>query len=108
MKYTVAVYETEFGERPLQVYLLGLRDAEAKRRIVQRILRAQAGNLGDHHSVGDGIHELRIDYGPGYRVYYAWRGQTIVMLFCAGDKRTQDADIARAVSYRNDLERRNP
>jgi putative addiction module killer protein len=77
-------------------WLRRLRDAEAVVRIVGRIRRMELGNPGDVKSVGKGIMEMRIAYGPGYRVYYVHRGNEIVILLCAGDKRTQQADIKRA------------
>ena len=77
-------------------WLHRLKDANAVARIVGRIRRAEQGNLGDCRSLGAGLMEMRIDYGPGYRVYYVHRGATIVILLCAGDKRTQRRDIERA------------
>lgn len=77
-------------------WLRGLRDATASARIVTRIRRLAAGNAGDVKSVGAGVSELRVDYGPGYRVYFAQRGARIVILLCGGDKRTQERDIAKA------------
>ncbi len=74
----------------------GLRDANAKDRIDVRILRLQAGNFGDVKAVGQGVRELRIDYGPGYRVYFVQRGDVLVILLCGGDKRTQSRDIETA------------
>jgi putative addiction module killer protein len=65
-------------------------------RIVGRIRRLEKGNPGDSRSVGQSIHEMRIDYGPGYRIYYSHRGAQIVILLCGGDKRTQQQDIKRA------------
>jgi putative addiction module killer protein len=73
-----------------------LRDQGAKARIVRRVERLQGGNTGDTKSVGDGVHELRIDYGPGYRLYFVWRGKAVVILLCGGDKSTQAADITKA------------
>ena len=73
-----------------------LRDQNAKDRIDVRILRLQAGNFGDVKSVGEGVRELRIDYGPGYRVYFVQRGDVLVILLCGGDKRTQAKDIEAA------------
>jgi len=72
------------------------RDANAVARIVARIRRMEKGNPGDTKSVGSGILEMRIDYGPGYRIYYLHRGAQIVLLLCGGDKRTQQQDIERA------------
>jgi len=70
---------------------------------VSRISRLEFGNPGDTKSVGGGVSEMRIDYGPGYRVYYAARGAALVILLCGGDKRTQDADIRRAKSMAKEL-----
>ena len=75
-----------------------LRDQTAKDRIDVRIFRLQAGNFGDVKSVGEGVRELRIDYGPGYRVYFVQRGNVLVILLCGGDKRTQAKDIEAAKS----------
>ncbi len=77
-------------------WLLSLRDAKAKARIAARIARAENGNLGDSKPVGEGVSEMRIDYGPGYRVYYRQRGNVLVILLCGGDKSTQRSDIRRA------------
>lgn len=73
-----------------------LRDIRAKARIGARLDRFAAGNQGDAKPVGDGVSELRIDYGPGYRVYFAQRGILVAILLCGGDKRTQESDIAEA------------
>jgi putative addiction module killer protein len=77
-------------------WLRRLRDANAAVRIIARIRRMEQGNLGDTKSVGAGLLEMRIDHGPGYRVYCVRREATIVILLCAGDKRTQSRDIERA------------
>ena len=77
-------------------WLRRLRDADAVARIVGRIRRMELGNPGDAKSVGKGVIEMRIAYGPGYRIYYVQRGTEIVILLCAGDKRTQRQDIKRA------------
>jgi putative addiction module killer protein len=77
-------------------WLHRLRDANAVARIVGRIRRMEKGNPGDTRSVGQGVLEMRIDYGPGYRIYYVHRGAQIVILLCGGDKRTQQRDIKRA------------
>ena len=73
-----------------------LRDREARARITVRIRRLSLGNPGDVKSVGSGVSEMRIDYGPGYRVYFTRRGSSFVILLCGGDKRAQERDIARA------------
>ena len=77
-------------------WLHRLKDDNAVARIVARIRRMELGNPGDARSVGKGVMEMRIAYGPGYRVYYAYRGTAIVILLCGGDKRTQRQDIKRA------------
>lgn len=94
----------DYGRRMIDVlrsarfdrWLLGLRDVQAKARIEVRIRRLSLGNPGDVRSVGEGVSELRIDYGPGYRVYFARRGLRVVLLLCGGDKSTQSADVALA------------
>lgn len=73
-----------------------LKDQTAKNKIRIRIDRIELGNLGDHHSIGDGVSELRITYGPGYRLYYVIRGRQIIILLCGGDKGTQNKDIKKA------------
>jgi putative addiction module killer protein len=80
-----------------------LRDRQARARITARIRRLSLGNPGDVKPVGGGVSEMRIDYGPGYRVYFVQRGEIVVVLLCGGDKRTQDRDIARAVAMARDL-----
>ena len=83
--------------REFSDWLHRLRDANAVVRIVGRIRRMEMGNPGDSRSVGRGILEMRIDYGPGYRIYYVRRGAQIVILLCGGDKRTQQQDIKKAL-----------
>jgi putative addiction module killer protein len=77
-------------------WLRRLKNAKATARIVGRIRRMEMGNPGDVKGIGHGILEMRIDYGPGYRIYYIYRGSKIVLLLCGGDKRTQQQDINRA------------
>lgn len=77
-------------------WLEGLRDLQAVARINTRILRLRHGNLGDAKAVGGGVSEIRIDFGPGYRVYFTRRGSVLILLLCGGDKSTQRRDIERA------------
>ena len=84
-------------------WFAGLRDSGAKRRIQARIDRLEMGNPGDAKPVGSGVLELRIDYGPGYRVYFIWRGAALVILLGGGDKRTQQKDIAHAINMARNL-----
>ncbi len=82
----------------------GLRDERAKARINARIYRLSFGNPGDVRPVGSGISEMRIDYGPVYRVYFVRRGETIVILLCGGDKSRQASDIAAAKALAKNME----
>lgn len=84
-------------------WLHALRDRQARARIQVRIDRLQLGLPGDARSVGEGVSELRIDYGPGYRVYFMRRGREIIVLLAGGDKRTQDRDIKKAIQLAHDL-----
>ena len=84
-------------------WLDGLRDIRARTRILVRVERLAAGNPGDTKPVGEGVSELRIDYGPGYRVYYKKQGQEIVILLAGGDKRTQSRDIKTALRLASNL-----
>ena len=97
-----------FGEhKDLYIdWLQRLRDSQAKVAVVRRVTRIELGNFGDYKFCRDGVWELRVDVGPGYRVYYALSGHRVVLLLCGGDKRTQDADITRAVGYWQDWQRR--
>lgn len=78
-------------------WLDGLKDRRAAARVIVRIERLALGNSGDIKPVGSGVSELRIDYGPGYRLYLARKGSTVVILLCGGDKTTQQRDIAKAI-----------
>ena len=88
-------------------WLRKLRDVTAKIAVDRRVTRIELGNFGDHKFCRDGVWELRIDVGAGYRVYYAVAGKEIVLLLCGGDKRTQNADIDRACEYWKDWQRRS-
>lgn len=89
----IEIRKTETFER----WFTGLRDRNAVARIKSRIDRLQLGLLGDAKSVGEGVSEMRIDYGPGYRVYFVQRGTKVVILLAGGDKRTQSRDIEKAI-----------
>ncbi|WP_407669184.1 type II toxin-antitoxin system RelE/ParE family toxin [Orrella marina] len=105
MGYIFAMYSIRTTEC-FDDWFMGLRDIRARVRIQTRIDRLEMGNPGDSKSVGGGIVELRINYGPGYRVYYVQRGEVLVVLLCGGDKSSQQNDIARAkeISSALDLE----
>ena len=95
----IEVKQTETFSR----WLAGLRDVVARKRIVTRLLLLRQGHFGDAKSVGDGMSELRVDHGPGYRVYYTRRGAAVVILLCGGDKDSQQRDIAKAKAIGADL-----
>jgi putative addiction module killer protein len=80
-----------------------LRDRAARARITTRIRRLSLGNPGDVKPVGDGVSEMRIDYGPGYRIYFVRRGDALLVLLCGGDKRSQRRDIARALELAKEV-----
>ena len=95
--FEVRRYRTAAGREPFTEWLFRLRDRQAQARILVRIERLETGNFGDCKFLRDGVHELRVDWGPGYRVYFGRDGQTVVVLLLGGDKRKQDADIRKAV-----------
>ncbi|MDR3016805.1 type II toxin-antitoxin system RelE/ParE family toxin [Delftia acidovorans] len=106
--YRIEHYLAFADRRDVYLEWLGkLRDSRAKSAVIRRVARIELGNFGDHRFCRDGVWELRIDVGPGYRVFYALSGQRVVLLLCAGDKRSQDADIARAVTHWQDWQRRS-
>ena len=86
-------------------WLVSLRDRRAAGRISDRLLRMADGNFGDVRDAGKGVSQMRIDYGPGYRVYFSQRGKELVILLCGGDKRTQDRDNAYAKRLKLDIDR---
>ncbi|MFH6565440.1 type II toxin-antitoxin system RelE/ParE family toxin [Pseudomonas kulmbachensis] len=85
-------------------WLKGLKDVQARLRIISRIMSAQEGNFGDCESVGEGISEMRIFVGPGYRVYYTRRGEVVYLLLCGGNKSPQKRDIKLAKSILDEIE----
>jgi putative addiction module killer protein len=99
-------YVNRAGRDVFDEWLSELADPRAQAKIASRINRLAAGNFGDCRPLRQGVSELRIDWGPGYRVYYAMVGKLCVLLLCAGDKRKQSADIDRAIDYFNDYKKR--
>ena len=89
-------YQQTNGDEPLSDWLNDVRDKIAQARIRIRLRQVEAGNFGDCEAVGEGVSELRVHVGAGYRVYIGRHGQTVVVLLCGGDKRTQTNDIKRA------------
>lgn len=104
--YTLKHYVDRAGDDLFGSWLDGLTDLKAQARIAARLLRLRNGNFGDCKPVGDGVWELRVDHGPGYRVYYAIDTGKVVLLCEGGDKRTQKSDIKRAVLRWQDWQER--
>lgn len=104
--YTVEMYVTQADKIPFEAWVCGLRDKMARHRILVRIDRLSLGNPGDTHDVGEGVWELRIEHGPGYRVYYARSGTTTCLILSGGDKTTQTADIRQAQVYWEEYQQR--
>jgi putative addiction module killer protein len=92
-------YQRADGREPFTEWLNALRDKATEARIRVRLLRIEAGNFGDCEPVGDGVMELRIHVGAGYRIYFGRHGKALVILLCGGDKRSQASDIKRAKDY---------
>ena len=98
-------YQTADGKAPFEEWLDNLRDRKARAKIRNRLKRVEVGNLGNYRSVGEGVCELKIDYGSGYRVYFGQIGTIIILILCGGDKSTQEQDIKTAKEYWQDYER---
>jgi putative addiction module killer protein len=95
----VVIYAEEDGTEPFQTWLDNLRDKQGRRHILKRLLRVQQGNYGDIKPIGEGLSELRIFFGPGYRVYFGEHAGNLVIVLCGGDKDSQDQDIGKAKAY---------
>lgn len=104
--FELIVYEQDQGQRPYDMWFDSLRNKRMQSRIIARLAQVQAGNLGDCKSVGEGVIELRIDAGPGYRIYCGRSGTTLIVLLCGGDKSSQVKDIERAKEFWVDWKRR--
>jgi len=102
----IKLYRTVEGKRPFQDWFDRLRDRKAQQRIDARLARVRLGNFGDSKSVGEGVLELRVNYGPGYRVYYGRDGSDVVVLLVGGDKRRQASDIKTSQAYWADYQAR--
>jgi putative addiction module killer protein len=105
--YEVFQYETSAGKIPFLEWMRSLRDETVRIRLRVRISGMKFGQFGDHKSVGDGIFELRCHFGPGYRIYFAFQENKLIMLLCGGDKSTQVKDIQVAKKYWEDYKWRN-
>ena len=106
MLFDVRHYVTAAGADVFAEWFAALADRQAQARIQALVDRVERGLFGDCEPVGEGVWELRIDWGPGYRVYYARTGERIILLLCGGDKRKQQADIKRAKEYWRDYQER--
>jgi putative addiction module killer protein len=104
--YEIRHYLTPDGRDLVMEWLKPLRDPIAKMQVIKRLGRIEQGNFGNHKFCREGVWELRIDVGAGYRVYYAISATEVVLLLCGGDKRSQDSDIAHAVNYWHEWQRR--
>ena len=104
--FEVEDYQSADGKDPYIDWLNGLSDRMAKARVAVRVQRMAAGNFGDCKPVRDGVQELKIDHGPGYRVYLSRQGPVLVLLLCGSDKGDQDRAIKQAIDYLNDWKQR--
>lgn len=99
MEYEIRIFETDNGKRPFSEWLNNLRDIQAKAKIRLRLDRLAMGNFGDCKSVKEGVSELKIGFGPGYRVYFGRIGKQCVLLLAGGTKNSQQKDIEKAQEY---------
>lgn len=95
----VIFYADENGNEPFQAWINSLRDKQGRRRIIRRLFRVQQGNYGDVKPIGEGLSELRLFFGPGYRVYFGEDAGNIIVILCGGDKDSQGRDIENAKAY---------
>ena len=95
----IIIFKKDDGTKPFRVWLSNIGDQRAVRKIEARIARVRLGNFGDSKTVGEGVIELRINYGSGFRAYFGRDGDTIIILLCGGDKKTQSKDIELAKKY---------
>lgn len=106
MNQTTFNYVLPSGREPVEDWLSSLKDVRARAKIRARINQIRSGNPGNFRSVGNGVTEMKIDFGPGYRIYYAVVGVRVVLLLCGGDKNTQQNDIEKAIEFLSDYKRR--
>lgn len=100
------IYTEAAGQTPFNEWLDDLKDVKARAIIRSRLLKVQMGNFGDCKPLREGVQELRIDYGPGYRAYLSRQGPVLVLLLCGSDKSGQDRAIKQAIDYLNDWKQR--
>lgn len=102
----IEIYQTGSGHKPFQEWLDGLKDREGRAKITVKVDRLSLGNLSGSKSLGSGLHELKVDFGPGYRIYFADVGPVIILLLCGIDKSTQAKDIDHARKHLADYNKR--
>lgn len=102
----IRIYTDAIGRAPFEDWLNALKDVQGRARIRARLARLQAGNFGDCKPLRDGVQELRIDHGPGYRVYLSRQGSVLVLLLCGSDKSEQNKSIKQALAYLTDWKKR--
>lgn len=102
IKKQIEIYCTNKGKTPFISWLESLKDSKFRYRIKERLDRVTLGNMGDYKSIKHGVLELRLDFGPGYRIYFGEENQKIVILLCGGNKSTQEKDIKNAIKYWED------
>ena len=105
--YELRHYSSPKGQDLFGRWLDSLKDRQVQARIAARLIRLHNGNFGDCKPLGQGVWELRLDWGPGYRMYYAMAGKQLILLCAGGDKRSQQEDIARAIQRWNEWQQRN-
>lgn len=102
----IELYVTREGKVPYEEWFEFLKDVQAQSIILKRLARVRMGNLGEWRSLGEGVGELKIDFGPGYRIYFGQESQKLVILLCGGDKGTQTKDINNAFKFWKDYQQR--
>ncbi len=95
----IELYRTQNGRVPFTDWFESLRDQKTRTKIRRRLIRLEEGNFGDYRSVGEGVFELRLHFGPGYRIYYVEAGNQVILVLCGGDKSSQQRDIEKAKTF---------
>lgn len=106
MEIEIELYETASGVCPFDAWFESIREAHTRAKILTRLDRLKLGNFGDCKSLGEGLAELRIHYGPGLRIYYTKLGNKVILLLCGGDKGSQNKDIVKAKEYLKEYQSR--
>ena len=102
----IEIYETTTGKRPFEIWFRELKEIHTRAKILTRLDRLRLGNFGDCKPLQEGVHELRIHYGPGIGIYYGKIGNKVILLLCGGDKGSQDRNILKAKEYLKDYQSR--